>query len=321
MLKNKIAAFLVAVAFAAGSMPISVSAASNPVMGDVNADGIVDATDSLLTLRASIDLEDLSNGQFKYADTNNDGMIDSYDAITILRLTIVSPENISVTEVPFRLGTPADGIDVSFWQGDIDFERVKKSGIDFVIIRAGGATDNPAENHPNIDPRRQGVDAQFEKNYKKAKAAGLNVGVYWYSFAETVEQAEREAESCLRAIEGKQFEYPVFYDIENKYQFEKGKEFCSSIMETFCGKIKDNGYYSAFYMSTFYATNYLSDDIKSTYDCWLAQWSGDVAYRSPYVMWQYSTGRVDGINGDVDVDYSYVDYPLYIKFLGVNGWN
>lgn len=319
MLKKKLAAFLAAVLAVSGCTQFT-AAAFQIKIGDVNADGIIDSADSLFTLRASVGLEKITDEQFVYADINNDGIVDSYDSLSILRLSVVTPGNSSVLESPFLLSQAVNGIDVSFWQEEIDFEKVKDSGIDFVIIRAGGATDNPAENHYGIDSRRQGVDARFEENYAKAKAAGLNVGVYWYSFAENVEQAKKEAESCLRAIKGKQLEYPIFYDLENMYQFNKGVDFCSSLMEAFCGTIRDNGYYSAFYMSTYFATNYLDDYIKSTYDCWLAQWSGEVNYVGKYVMWQYSTGKVNGINGDVDVDISYVNYPMYIKFLGLNGW-
>lgn len=320
MLKKKIAAFLVFVMLIMGSVTTANAAVLSAKLGDVDADGSVDEADSLFVLRASVNLETLTDEQFHRADMNGDGKADSFDALTILRMSVSMLDNSMTVGKPFQYTKAVNGIDVSFWQGDIDFEKVKRSGIDFVIIRAGGATDNPAENHPDIDPRRQGVDAYFERNYAKAKAAGLNVGVYWYSFAENVEQAKKEAESCLRAIDGKQFEYPIFYDLENLYQFEKGRDFCSALMETFCSTISDNGYYSAFYMSTYFAANYLNDDIKQKYDCWLAQWSGDVEYKGAYVMWQYSTGTVDGINGDVDVDYSYTDYPLYIKSLGLNGW-
>ena len=320
MLKKKIAAFLVFVMLIMGSVTTANAAVLSAKLGDVDADGSVDEADSLFVLRASVNLETLTDEQFHRADMNGDGKSDSFDALTILRMSVSLLDTSLTVGKPFRYTKAVNGIDVSFWQGDIDFEKVKRSGIDFVIIRAGGATDNPAENHPNIDPRRQGVDAYFERNYAKAKAAGLNVGVYWYSFAANEHEAEREAESCLKAIEGKQFEYPVFYDLENKYQFDKGIDFCSKIMDIFCSKLRENGYYSAFYMSTFFATHYLNDDIKQNYDCWLAQWSGDVNYKGKYVMWQYSTGRVDGIRGDVDVNYSYVDYPLYIKLLGLNGW-
>lgn len=321
MFKKKIASFITAAVFIIGCTQLTASADVKVWLGDIDNDGNIDSGDSLMTLRASVGLETFTDEQILRADTDGNGIIDSSDSLNILRLSVTQPNTVSVLDFPFRLNERIDGIDVSFWQGSMDFQKIKDSGIDFVIIRAGGATDDPNENHSDIIVRRQGVDERFEENYAKAKEAGLNVGVYWYSFAENTTQAKKEAESCLRVLKGKQLEYPVFYDIENMYQFDKGRDFCSSIMETFCSTIREGGYYPAFYMSTYFATNYLNDDIKDTYDCWLAQWSGEVNYKGTYVMWQYSTGRVNGINGDVDVDYGYVDYPLYIKFIGTNGWN
>ena len=113
-----------------------------------------------------------------------------------------------------------NGIDVSVWQGpDIDFKKVKADGINFVIIRAGINT---------------ATDKYFESNYKKAKAAGLNVGVYWYAKALSEKASTEEAKACLKAISGKQLEYPVYYDIEQKEILAKGKKYCSAIAKNFC---------------------------------------------------------------------------------------
>ena len=323
MLKKKIAAAFLSIMLAVSCLPFTNACADGVVIGDVDGDGSVQATDALLVLRASLDMESFTPEQSEKADINADGSIDSSDALFILKIAV---RELAGTGRAVELGSlfeyekPVKGIDVSFWQGDIDFKKVKESGVDFVIIRAGGATDDPSENHKDVDPRRQGVDSCFEKNYAAAKAAGLNVGVYWYSFAENKQQALREAESCLKAIEGKKLEYPVFYDIENNYQFDKGQAFCSELMKTFCEKINDNGYYAAFYMSTYFATNYLDDEVKSSYDCWLAQWSTPITYAGDYGMWQMGVTQVDGINGDVDDDVSYINYPLYIKARKLNGW-
>lgn len=317
-----------AVCVAVSAVPASAEVAVFK-RGDVNGDGDVSALDALLALRISLGFDRASSTQLISCDMNSDGVIDSTDALSILKLA-VNAQSVSHSATryrkvidynPYEFTNPKAGIDVSFWQEDIDFNAVKASGIDFVIIRAGGATDDPSENHEDVSPRRQGVDERFEQNYAKAKAAGLDVGVYWFSFAETEQEAYREAESCLKAIGGKKLEYPVFYDIENDYQFELGKEFCSSIMKIFCNKVRSEGYYSAFYMSTFFATHYLDDEVKQNYDCWLAQWSGDIWYESDYTMWQYGVGQVNGIEGDVDVDYSYFNYPAYIKKAKLNGYN
>lgn len=322
MMKKIIASLLAAVTLTAAGTVIPANAAISG-SGDVNSDGTIDTLDALLTLRCSAGLTKLQDDQMSQADVNGDGVVNSSDALKILSISVTPCTNLSAVSAmseQYRLEEPIDGIDVSFWQGDIDFNKVKAAGIDFVIIRAGGATDDPSENHPNVDPRRQGVDSRFEENYRKAKAAGLGVGVYWFSFAENTEQVAREAESCLRVIEGKQLEYPVFFDLENKYQFDKGKDFCTSLTKIFCSTIRSNGYYAAFYSSSFYATNYIDDSVKATYDCWIAQWSGEVWYQSTYGMWQQGITHVDGINGDVDDDICYIDYPKYIKSRGLNNW-
>ena len=119
-----------------------------------------------------------------------------------------------------------NGIDVSVHQGpNVDFNKVKKDGKSFVIMRAGIG---------------ESVDQYFESNYKKAKAAGLNVGVYWYAKALTETASKNEAQNVLNAIKGKQLEYPVYYDIEQKEILAKGKKFCSAIATNFCEILESN---------------------------------------------------------------------------------
>ena len=122
------------------------------------------------------------------------------------------------------------GIDVSTWQGNIDFAKVKASGIDFVIIRAGYGREITQK------------DNCFERNYENAKAAGLDVGAYWYSYADSTEDAVREAKACMEVIKGKKFEYPIYFDLEEQSQFAKGKNFCDSVIKAFCGELEKNGY-------------------------------------------------------------------------------
>ena len=99
------------------------------------------------------------------------------------------------------------GIDVSQHQGNIDFGKVKAAGYDFVIIRAG------------YGKYASQKDPYFEQNYAGAKAAGLNVGAYWYSYADSTANAKLEAEACLQVIKGKTFEYPIYFDLEERSQF------------------------------------------------------------------------------------------------------
>ncbi len=296
-----------------------VNASAEQLSGDVNGDGSVDTADALIVLRASLGIDKLTADIIKKSDMNNDGQIDSSDALEVLKIAIVS-NGIDFYK-DFNVGQTYRGIDVSFWQEDVDFQKVKASGIDFVIIRAGGATDDPSENHDDVDPRRQGVDKCFEKNYADAKAAGLKVGVYWFSFARTNEQAKREAESCLKAIKDKQLDYPVYYDVEYPYQIEKGKSFCSQIIDTFCSTIKNGGYYPGYYMSASYIPELLDNSVRNKYDCWVAQHNTDsVTYDVDYFIWQKGITAIDGVNGDVDYNVSYINYPVYIKSQGLNGW-
>ena len=201
------------------------------------------------------------------------------------------------------------GIDVSYHNGNIDFAKVKAAGIEFVIIRAV---------YGKVISQK---DKNFEKNYKAAKAAGLKVGAYWYSYARSSAEAAQEAAVCLEAIKGKQFEMPIYFDIEEQKQFNKGKAFCSDLVKTFCNALEKAKYYAGFYTGRYAVTHYISEDVAKRYAFWLAEWSSKVNYTGSYGMWQYSsTGKVNGISGNVDMDTSYVDYPAIIKRKGLNGY-
>ena len=201
------------------------------------------------------------------------------------------------------------GIDVSQWQGNIDFNKVKSSGVDFVIIHAGYGR--------NISQK----DPYFEQNYARAKAAGLNVGAYWYSYANSAVDAKREAAACLQAIKGKTFEYPIYFDLEERSQFNKGAAFCSSLVTAFCDAIEKAGYFAGLYISRSPLTQYITANVQKRYALWVAEYGAKLNYNSSVGMWQNSSSwRVPGINGNVDHDYSYIDYPSIIKQGGFNGF-
>lgn len=202
------------------------------------------------------------------------------------------------------------GIDVSGWNCEtapIDFKRVKASGVDFVLVKAGYYTST--------------VET-FEQNYSGAKAAGLHVGAYWFSYAETVEEAKREAAACIAAIKGKQFDFPIYFDLEWQKQFDKGKAFCSEIAETFCSELQKAGYLAGLYMSRSPLQSYIKPEVAKKYELWIAEWSSQCRYDGEYGIWQHSeTGRVDGVVGNVDLDYCYKDYPTIIANGGYNGFS
>ena len=199
-----------------------------------------------------------------------------------------------------------NGIDISKWQGNIDFNAVKKDGVKFVIIRAGSGTK---------------TDPYFERNYIMAKLAGLHVGVYWYSYAKSLYDAKMEAQAIENLLKDKQLDYPVYYDVEEKSQFAKGKKFVNGIIFEFCDYLEKRGYYVGVYMSKSYAQNYLTADTVSRFDLWIAQYNSKCTYTGKYNMWQKSsTGKVNGINGNVDMNECYIDYASIMRKVGLNGY-
>lgn len=202
------------------------------------------------------------------------------------------------------------GIDVSKWQGNIDWSRVKASGVDFAILRAG---------YGSVSSQK---DPTFEDNYQNAKAAGIPVGAYHYSYAKDIAGAKREAQTFLEWIKGKQFEYPVVFDIEESATYNLGRNTVSEIIKTFCSIVEAAGYYVSVYTNKNWLDHVVSDEVKSKYDTWLAQWTSTPSYVGPYGMWQYtSSGTVDGISGRVDMDIAYKNYPEIIKRNQLNGWS
>lgn len=199
------------------------------------------------------------------------------------------------------------GIDVSEHQGIIKWDKVNA---DFVIIRAG---------YGKVISQK---DKQFEANYAGAKSRGIPCGAYWYSYAMTPEEARKEADVFLEVIKGKQFDYPVFYDVEEQKQFNLGKEKVSAIIRAFLEEVEAAGYWVGLYMSASPLSSYVADTIRSRYAIWVANYGvSKPSYAGAYGMWQYSsTGKVDGISGNVDLDYGYVDYPAQIKAKGLNGY-
>lgn len=188
------------------------------------------------------------------------------------------------------------GIDVSKWQGRIDWPRVK---VDFAIIRAGISTAK---------------DVRFEENYAGATAAGIQVGVYWYLRAMTVEAAHKEAAACIKAISGKKMSYPVYADIEEASQLKLGREKLSAIAAAFLADIEAAGFFAGLYSSKSHLETCFTAEIRERYAVWVAHYGvGRTTYTGRYGMWQYTDkGKVDGITGAVDLDICYEDYPAII---------
>ncbi|MDE5947144.1 MAG: glycoside hydrolase family 25 protein [Oscillospiraceae bacterium] len=203
-----------------------------------------------------------------------------------------------------------NGMDVSTFQGDIDFNAAKESGIEFVLIRAGYGRETSQ------------VDTRFHENIQKAKEAGLDCGAYWYSYALTPEQAVLEAEACYETIKDYQFEYPIVFDIEEESQKRLSTATISAIIESFCSTLEEKGYYVSLYSYASFLNSKVYQSTLEKYDVWVAHYGvSSPSYTGNYGMWQYtSAGSVSGIKGNVDLDYSYKNYPYLMSKYHLNGF-
>lgn len=202
------------------------------------------------------------------------------------------------------------GIDVSYSQKNVDWNAIKAAGRgDFAMIRAG---------YGRFISQK---DEQFENHYAGAKAAGIPVGAYWYSYATTPDEARQEARVCLEVIRGKQFEFPIWFDMEEQSAFSTGRANCSAMIRAFCDELENEGYFAGLYMSAEPFKACTDESIRTRYALWLADWRGSLHYDGAVGIWQSSeTGRVDGVRGNVDLDEGYVDYPSIIVKGGFNGF-
>lgn len=187
-------------------------------------------------------------------------------------------------------------IDVSEWNGDINFNKVKSAGITCVILRAGYGKD------PNQE------DNKFNEYYRQAKAAGLNVGAYWYSYATSVDAAKAEVRNCMKTIRGKEFDLPVFLDVEEYRQAVLPRRTLTDIISTFCDGVKGYGFDVGMYSAkSMLVDSAYPDELASKYLIWMAAPNNSYNEIPPFVdIHQYSwNGKVDGIRGDVDLNYIY----------------
>ena len=206
-----------------------------------------------------------------------------------------------------------NGIDVSKHQGNINFYKVKNAGVDFVILRAG------------YGKFAKQKDEMFETNYRQCKANGIPCGVYWFSYAKNVEAAKQEAAACLEVIKGKQFEYPIYFDLEDSNIVKLsalGKNTCSEIARAFMTEIEKAGYWAGLYMSKSPLESFITEDIRKRFAVWVAHYGvKQTTYNGQFGMWQKSsTGKIDGISGNVDLNECYIDYSTAIKNAGLNGF-
>lgn len=192
------------------------------------------------------------------------------------------------------------GIDVSKWNGKVDWVGVRNSGVKFVMIRAGVGSSWG----------NYSTDVKFDYNIRGAASMGLKIGVYLYSYARTAAAAVGEAEYMVKILEPyrSMISFPVVYDIEDDTQKDLGKSTITSMCACFCNTIRAAGYKPMIYANKEWLTNRIDvNAIKA--DVWLAQWTSKPSWSGKYTMWQYTdSGSVSGISGAVDMNIGYFDY-------------
>lgn len=202
------------------------------------------------------------------------------------------------------------GIDISVWQKGFNFDKAKEEGVEFVILRGAYSTSE---------------DKCFDVFYNQCKEKGLPVGAYHYSMAKTVKEAEDEAKLMLSILKGKQLEYPVYLDVEDKSQAKLCKDLLTSIIKTYCDALEQAGYYVGIYSTYAFLNSYTYIDKLDPYDKWIAQWSKKCTSKKPFGMWQFGgetnqlrNNKIAGVT--CDQDYCYEDYPSIIRNAGLNGF-
>ena len=223
----------------------------------------------------------------------------------------------------------AKGLDVSKWNHSLsgseylplDWNLIKSAGFDFVILKAGSSVREDGKG---------GIEPTFEADYKAARAAGLDVGVYFYSYAHSVDEIKADVQSLLIYIEGKQFEYPIYLDMEEATQETLGKDLLGKMYTEFSSILQAEGYYTGIYLNNNWL-KYVLDRVEVTtlFDLWYARYPtgsdlpvwNEESYGKQLGMWQFTeSGIIEGINAKFDFDYAYRDYPSLMKQWHLNGY-
>lgn len=205
------------------------------------------------------------------------------------------------------------GIDISHWQGKIDFQKVKDSGIEFVIIKAGGSDGKNGTRYKDVN---------FESYYRDAKAVGLAVGSYFFTGKQCInaEQGIQDALYFINLLKDKQFEFPVCIDVEAQSPVDRKGITDATI--AFCQTLEDFRYYAAIYSSDVSGfIERLELNRLTAYDKWVARYGKEPQNVKNWGMYQYSSkGNINGINTNVDLDYARYNYSRIMKVNHLNGY-
>lgn len=207
------------------------------------------------------------------------------------------------------------GIDVSHWQGNFDFAKAKAEGVEFAIIKAGGGDSGLYK------------DSKFDKFYSAAKAQGFQVGAYYYGDAKTPEAAQAEADHFVKLLAGKQYELPVYYDVEGR-MLQATKADLTAIVIAFVERVRAAGYLCGIYSSESAFNSEMDDSKLTAYPHWVARWAKSAPKPKSGAevgMWQFGgetnlirSNKIAGVT--CDQDYLFVDYFAQIKAAGLNGY-
>ena len=236
------------------------------------------------------------------------------------------------------------GLDVSKYQHakdedgaylPLDFEDIREAGFDFVILKAGST--------PRIGTDGQalgGIEPTFEADYAAAREAGLAIGAYFYTYSLTAQDTAKDAALLLEWLEGKQFDYPIYFDLEHPEIADMSRRDITDLCLSFISTLQEKRYFGALYTNNSWLMNHLqTDKVTFLFDNWYARypdadpyvWGVDAPrhvwnaekYGEQVGMWQYTqTGRIPAISDTTafDFDFAYKDYPAIIKALGYNGY-
>ncbi len=201
------------------------------------------------------------------------------------------------------------GIDVSYHQGVIDWEAVKQSDVEFVMLRCGVGEDLNVQD-----------DKQWLRNATECERLGIPYGVYLYSFATNETNAASEARHAIRLLQGRTISYPVYYDLEATSIAGLSNEQYAKNAKVFCDALKGAGYETGVYANYSWFTTKLTDPWFDTQNRWIARYNTECGYEKSYQMWQStSTGTVPGISGNVDIDFLIEDKPSVTLSKAVSG--
>lgn len=203
------------------------------------------------------------------------------------------------------------GIDISRWQGNYNISKaVKDHKIEFLILKIGGGDNGLYK------------DRKFDDYYAQCKQLGIPVGCYFFGNANTMEEARKEANYWLSLMKGKQFDFPVFYDVESKDMLGAGKIMLTNIVNEVCQTVENAGYWVGIYSSLSYFNTKMNDAALSKFTHWVAQWDAKKPSKlksgSDTHIWQYKVAVLG--DREIDHDISYINYSPIIKSKGLNGY-